>query len=670
MTTPTLHAAMTPPCGRLAAVGLTMLALFVGETQAQTDLRVVACLREDRFAGSSGHALAFSPDGKLLANARNRIGIWDVATGKRLIELDGHYSDNVFYRVGVTGLAFSSDGQTLISTGGDGAIRVWNVTTGKMRREILVPWWWVGEEEWGLGRVPLHGMSVTPDSKRLAVTAHGGSIHMWNLETGEHEWAFGKNLAEKLEPAKFGPIDGINVTEVWKLPLNANISHPTPLISPDGSALAAVTNDGVQVWGLADRAAKFKTDSGGDAAYSPDGRSLVTALYEGVTVWDAQTGEKTGGFTDDVPIFTPLRFSPDGRLMTGSDTANGIRIWDFPAGRLLKSLTYGGSSFRNMAVSPDGNFLAAAVGRSRLHLWDLRTDRLQYDGGHSGPIRVLRFSPDGRFLISGANDASLRLWNTERWTQQHSLVQPEMFVSALEFLPGGDRILVGDVMGKSRRISFPGLEVEDSFEHEEGVSGYVLRDARLFVALMKNPGTFETWDLEMPRRIASRKQHSTYGMRVASAREQNLAASGDYDGNVVVWRDDPAIAVARFHVDGGTVEAIAFSPDGKQLATICWNNSELGTILEIRDSLAWGVQTRLKVSGSGVTSIDWSPDGTTLAIAAMGRPSNIYFVRQNRIESVEVPEEFESLCFSPDGKLLAGGDEFGAIRIWSVANHK
>ncbi|MFN0050941.1 MAG: WD40 repeat domain-containing protein [Planctomycetales bacterium] len=148
-------------------------------------------------------------------------------------------------------------------------------------------------------------------------------------------------------------------------------------------------------------------------------------------------------------------------------------------------------------------------------------------------------------------------------------------------------------------------------------------------------------------------------------------ASGDYDGNVVVWRDNPAEPVASFHADGERIEAIAFSPDGQRLATVCGNNSERRAILEIRDSIQWTVQTRLQVGGSGITSIAWSPDATTLAIATMGRPSTIFFVTQNHLESVEFPEtEFCSICFSPDGQYLAGGAEDGAITIWSFESQK
>ncbi|MFN0050942.1 MAG: WD40 repeat domain-containing protein [Planctomycetales bacterium] len=385
----------------------------------RTDLRVIARLSEERFAGSPGHILAFSPDGKLLAEATFGIGIWDVSTGKRVVKLNGHWAGGLsLTRRGVSAIAFSNDGQTLYSTGGDGAIRVWEVTTGMLLKEILVPWLWVDANlNWSHGLVPLYGLSVTSDAKRLATTAHGGSVHVWNLETGELDWSLGKNVAEKIDPAKFGPIELKNIQEVWKLPLDPRVPHPRPLFSPDGNSLVLALNDGVQAWNVKDRTQKFKTTTGGAVRYSPDGLSLVTVRSDDITIWDAQTGERTGGFVSELPMTAPLRFLPDGRLVTGIDEGNGIRICKFPAGRPAKSFAHGRESPRGMAVSPDGGLLAAAFDGSRLQLWDIRTGKLQNDGGHSAPVNALRFSPDGRFLISGSSDCSLRVWETNEWTQ-------------------------------------------------------------------------------------------------------------------------------------------------------------------------------------------------------------------------------------------------------------
>src|SRR5258708_186697 len=64
-------------------VVLALVAAPAAADAAEVDLPVVARLTDRHFAGTNGHAIAFSPDGRLLANARSSIGIWDAATGER-----------------------------------------------------------------------------------------------------------------------------------------------------------------------------------------------------------------------------------------------------------------------------------------------------------------------------------------------------------------------------------------------------------------------------------------------------------------------------------------------------------------------------------------------------------------------------------------------------------
>src|SRR5439155_2916945 len=76
------------------------------------------------------HAVAFSPDGTVLAGAGDDrvIRLWDTATGRPVRSLHGHVDE-------VYDLAFSRDG-TLVSGGGDG-VRVWDAETGVCRSHLL-----------------------------------------------------------------------------------------------------------------------------------------------------------------------------------------------------------------------------------------------------------------------------------------------------------------------------------------------------------------------------------------------------------------------------------------------------------------------------------------------------------------------------------------------------
>jgi WD40 repeat protein len=165
------------PDGRLVASGGEDPVIHVWDVRDGKEVR--------KFTGfaSAVSCLRFSPDGKALAGGMMTQGgalgestlyLWDVASGKELVQLDSHE-----FSWG-TPLAFSPDGKVLAAGGGGEQtpmVRLWDTATGK---ELCRHTW---------HREPVAAVAFSPDGKLVAsgpsfLGTRDNSVQVWEAATG------------------------------------------------------------------------------------------------------------------------------------------------------------------------------------------------------------------------------------------------------------------------------------------------------------------------------------------------------------------------------------------------------------------------------------------------------------------------------------------------------
>jgi WD40 repeat protein len=154
---------------------------------------------------------------------------------------------------------------------------------------------------------------------------------------------------------------------------------------------------------------------------------------------------------------------------------------------------------------------------------------------------------------------------------------------------------------------------------------------------------------------------------VAFSPDGKLLATGDMDGQIRLWQVRTGKQLFAFKGHSGWVRSIAWSPDGRTLAS--GSNDSLVRLWDVTDGSEKQV---LHGHTNWVWAVAWSPDGLTLASGsfdssvrlwdvAVGKCLTVLHGHTNGVRSVE---------WSPNGQLLVSGSLDGSIRLWDVTQSK
>jgi WD40 repeat protein len=279
----------------------------------------------------SGHddvvrAVAFSPDGKLLASGayNDTVRLWQVADWA---------PSHTLWGSGAVGIAFSPPtGQILASCyspphDGRGMWRLWRVADGTLTHE-------------GDYGPPVSSLAFSPDGGLLALGLWTGPVQLWQLPSG--------------------------------VLLRTLSGHPRPVggvaFSPDGKLVASgANNDTVRLWQVADGTLLRTLGPGSmNVDFSPDGTLLASGSHDQpVRLW--QVADGTPLYTLGSRSSMDLDFSPDGDLLA-SCAANVVELWRVADGTLWRYFLTP-VTVNCLAFSPDGMLLALGSFDGSVQVW-------------------------------------------------------------------------------------------------------------------------------------------------------------------------------------------------------------------------------------------------------------------------------------------------------------
>ncbi|MCB0630630.1 MAG: caspase family protein [Lewinella sp.] len=557
----------------------------------------------------SGHKakvsdVAFSPDGQLIltGSADGTAILWD-STGNALQEFTNNGGE-------VITIAFSSDGQSIIAAyksdfnENEDIMACWDISDGLLTNLTYLP-------------ANILSIACSPNDKYVLINCSDHTVRLWNLRINEV-------TALKRQKAEIRCVTF------------AQKSNTVAVIAADGS---------IKLLNLAGRV--LQTLPGDDSlsavAFSSSGNSLLTVSKDTevtVELWKSWSQESYTLIRQEEAIDQIAVSSSNSYVLTSA--THHIALWHL----------------RDTSSAEQQNLLSATVKLSTFsNMQSMSQHREKLRSGDSAKVTPLERSTEGEIVPTDHNSSGS--------------LQPQMVVNkghnrvakSGSFSPDGRLIATGSADGTAKLWDLNGRELQTFRGHVLDILDICFFANGLYLFTGGDDETARIWDL-YGRQLQVLRGHTKKINAIAVSPNDVLFLTGSEDATAKLW-DISGKALVSFIGHKYAVESLAFSPDSKFILT--GSRDETAKLWDLSGKLIRTFLTDFSGFGS-VTATAFSPNGELLLLlGGAGGETMLFDLSGRKLMSFGWPEgAITEVAFSRDGQLVQSINADGIRKIFDL----
>jgi WD40 repeat protein len=481
-----------------------------------------ACVRDLQVGGDA--IVVFSPEGYWLATGTgSEICLWRVGTWER---------DRVIARHNATGnmaVAFSPDGRVLALARTSSLVQLLALETGKPLASLAVP-----------DPLRLFSLRFSGDGSQLVAGRDDQECHVWDLR------AIRKQLAEMGLDWNLPPLPAAAVPDSAlsvKVDLGDLAARPDGRVSAVPKKLVPDVPQGSTEQNAAPLVSKPIRNCGQHldhvtcVALSPDGKRAISGGFDKIVrCWDIEDGKELWRSSNHEQVVWTVALSPDGRRAISGSQDQTLELWNIETGKEACPTMNGHFGvISSVAFLPDGKRALSGCWDKTVRLWDLETGKEVGQLAVGAPVLSVALTKEGHHALLGSNDGKLRYWDLRAKKELRAFAGPAGMVEGLALAGGGHQAVVAGEDGGVHVYDLDaGKEIKTLKGHGAKVDCVALSPDGSRVLSCGEDETLRLWDLAS-RRELFRGQCADKVRWVAFSSDGKRAVSACYDGFVALW---------------------------------------------------------------------------------------------------------------------------------------